>query len=167
MIKSMNTPYHKLSNQRMLRFMPRTKIIEQKQYPFQSQLTVRVSDLNYGAHLGYDRLLTLVQQSRMEMFAQWGMSETDLGDGKTGIVAADAVLNYRGEAFFNDRLIVEICPIEVGLVSFRLAHRVSKIDGSPIALIEIGFAAFDYKKRSATKLPDVFSEKLKSLASAQ
>ena len=143
--------------------MSRTKIEEQNAYPFETELVVRVSDLNYGAHLGYDSLLTLAHQARLVMFEQLNASETDLGDGQTGIVASDASLIYRGEAFLNDVLVFEICPLKVGMVSFRLAHRVRKKDGSDVALIEIGFAGFDYARRAPAKLPTSFTEKLNAM----
>ena len=143
--------------------MSRIKIEEQDAYPFRTELVVRVSDLNYGAHLGYDSLLTLAHQARLEMLSNWSVTETDLGDGQTGIVASDAALIYRGEAFLNDVLIFEICPVKVGMVSFRLAHRVRKKDGTDVALIEIGFAGFNYKERSPAKLPSSFTAELNEM----
>ncbi len=141
--------------------MPRTKIIEQKSYPFSTTLDVRVGDLNYGAHLGYDRLLGLAHQARMRLFSQMGVSETDLGDGKTGIVAADLAVNYLGEAFVNDDLVFEIRAVEIGPISFRLAHRVVHRESKKkVALAEIGFAGFDYASRSVAVLPEGFREKL-------
>jgi acyl-CoA thioester hydrolase len=144
--------------------MPKIKINEHRSYPFSTDLKVRVSDLNYGAHLGYDRILGLVHQARVEMFDGMGVSETDLGDGRTGLVAADLVVVYQGEAFVNDVLEIAILPVEVGPISFRLAHRVRmKKNGKSVALMEIGFVAFNYEKHCMAKLPDGFKNGLVSM----
>ena len=145
--------------------MPRAIIKEQPHYPFKTELEVRVGDLNYGAHLGYDRLLGLAHQARLIMFDELGASEIDLGDGQTGIVAADLSITYQGEGFRGDVLTFEIVPTEIGLGSFRLNHRI-RCGERKVALLEIGFAAFDYERRRPTRLPDAFRERLAALGGA-
>ena len=146
--------------------MPKTKLQEHDRYSFECALDVRVSDLNYGAHLGYDRILGMAHQARLEMFREMGVDETDLGDGKTGIVASDVVVNYLGEAFVHDTLSFEIMPVEVGPISFRLAHRITRRqDGARVALVEIGFVGFDYSRRSMSRLVPAFKEGLERMAS--
>jgi len=144
--------------------MPRVKIEEHARYPFAIELDVRVADLNYGAHLGYERLLALAHQARVRMFEGLGATELDLGDGATGIVAADVAVAYLSEAFLNDVLVFELKPVEIGLVAFRLAHRVAhKGTGRKVALIEIGFVGFDTRRRAPGRLPDAFVEALRRL----
>jgi acyl-CoA thioester hydrolase len=143
--------------------MPRTKIEERPSYPFSAELDVRVSDLNYGAHLGYDRILGLAHQARLLLLRELGVTEMDLGDGRAGLMAADVAVAYEGEAFVHDVLVFELRPVEVGRGSFRLAHRVRKRDGARVALVEIGFAAFDYQARKAVALPAGFRSALVAL----
>jgi acyl-CoA thioesterase FadM len=144
--------------------MPKVKLDEQPGYPFSVALEVRVGDLNYGAHLGYDRLLGLAHQARLVLFDRLGASEMDLGDGRTGIVAVDVAVTYLGEAFVHDVLEFEIRPVEVGRVGFRLAHRVAQqTSGKKVALIEIGFVGYDYDKRRPAGLPDGFRNNLLAL----
>lgn len=148
--------------------MPKIKIDEQPAYPFSLELEVRVGDLNYGAHLGYDRLLGLAHQARLVLFDRLGVDEMDLGDGRTGIVAVDVAVSYLGEAFVHDVLAFEIRPVEVGRVGFRLAHRVvQKGSGKKVALIEIGFVGYDYEKRRPAGLPETFRNGLLALDSGE
>lgn len=144
--------------------MPRIKLKELERYGFSTTLTVRVSDLNYGAHLGYDRILTLAHHARLVLFEDWGVTEMDLGDGSTGLVAGDAAVNYMGEGFLHDELVIEIQPIEIGSMGFRLAHRFSRNnDRADVALAEVGFVGFDYESRRPHPLPIPFADKLKEL----
>jgi acyl-CoA thioester hydrolase len=140
--------------------MSRIKIERYASYPFKTELDVRVSDLNYGAHLGYDSLLGLAHQARIRLFEELGVNELDLGDGKTGLIVVDIGVNYRGEAFLGDVLVFETCAAEIKHGSFRLAHRVTKRQGADVALIELGCVAFDYGARRPSRLPDAFRDKL-------
>jgi len=145
--------------------MPRIKIEEHARYPFSTELDVRVADLNYGGHLGYERLLSLAHQARVRLLAGLGATELDLGDGATGIVAADVAVTYLAEAFLNDVLVFDIKPVEIGLVAFRLAHRVRNAgSGAKIALVEIGFVGFDVRRRAPGRLPEGFLAALRALA---
>lgn len=145
--------------------MPKVKIIKRETYPHKQELTIRVSDLNYGAHLAYDRVLTLAHQARVELFAQWNVAELDLGDQKTGLVVGDAAVNYQGEGFLNDKLCIETAAIEIGAIAFRLSHRFTNVKTQKeIALVEIGFVGFDYERRMPGRLPDGFIETLKQIA---
>ena len=144
--------------------MTSVKIEQRKAYPIKTELKVRVSDLNYGAHLGYDSLLGLAHQARIEIFSRWGADELDLGDGKTGLIVVDLAVSYRGEAFLNEILVFETAAVEIRHGSFRLAHRVLKSGGGHVALIEIGCVAFDYAARRTSRLPDSFRENLAAIS---
>ena len=144
--------------------MSNVKIEKYDFYPFSTDLAVRVSDLNYGAHLGYDRVLSLAHQARLVLFEQLQVTELNLGDEKTGIVVTEVVVKYMGEGFLNDVLTFEIKPVQVGPISFRFSHRVTnKNTGRELALMEIGFVAFDYEKRSLGRIPASFVQKLDAL----
>lgn len=140
--------------------MPRVQLKEKERYPFVTTLTVRVTDLNYGAHLGHDHLLGLAHEARLEMLASWGVSELDLGDGRTGVIAGDLCVSYQGEAFRGDALVFEIAATEVSSSAFRLAHRIRRADKVAVALLEIGLIAFDYEKRRIASLPPGFAARL-------
>ena len=114
-----------------------------------------------------ERLLALAHQARVRMFEGLGATELDLGDGETGIVAADVAVAYLSEAFLNDVLVFELKPVEIGLVAFRLAHRVAhKGTGKKVALIEIGFVGFDTRRRAPGRLPEPFVAALKAMDGA-
>lgn len=145
--------------------MPKVKIQRRENYPLKQELSIRVSDLNYGAHLAYDRVLTLAHQARLELFDQWNVTEMDLGDQKTGLVVGDVTVNYLGEGFLNDMLRIETATMETGSIAFRFSHRFSNLKTQKeIALVEIGFVGFDYTRRAPGRLPASFIEKLNQYA---
>lgn len=133
--------------------MPRLDLKSREPYPFSCEIVVRTTDLNYGGHLGNDRLLSLVQEARVAFLASHGWSELDCGGA--GLIMADAALAYRAEAFAGDVLRFEVAAVEPSRVGFRLAMRVTRPDdGDDVALVETGMVCFDYGRRRPVALPE-------------
>ncbi|MFC7369510.1 MULTISPECIES: acyl-CoA thioesterase [Vreelandella] len=68
-------------------------------------LTVRVTDMNYGRHLGHDALISLLHEARVHAFAALGLPEWDM-KGYPSIVA-DLAVQYQHEARWPDALTIE------------------------------------------------------------
>ena len=133
--------------------MPRLDLKSRDPYPFSCSLTVRTTDLNYGGHLGNDRLLALVQEARVAFLAAHGWSELDCGG--SGLIMGDAAIVYRAEAFAGDVLSLEVAAVEPTRVGFRLATRVTRpADNAEVALTETGMICFDYARRRPVPLPE-------------
>jgi acyl-CoA thioesterase FadM len=133
--------------------MPRLDLKSREPYPFSCEIVVRTTDLNYGGHLGNDRLLSLVQEARVAFLAAHGWNELDCGGA--GLIMADAALSYRAEAFAGDMLRFEVAAVEPSRVGFRLAMRVTRPDdGDEVALVETGMVCFDYARRRPVALPE-------------
>lgn len=137
--------------------MPRIKLVEQNRYGFRCPIEVQPRDINYGGHLGNDSLVSIVGTARARMFLSMGLSELDLGDGRTGVLMWDLVVNYRSEAFLFDEILVETNVDEFTRTSFRLFHRITR-ENSLIALVEAGLTAFDYISRKVVPVPRGFIE---------
>ncbi len=134
--------------------MPRLQLKPLTAYGFRTEISVRTTDLNYGGHLGNDRLLSLVQEARVAWLAHHNWSELDCAG--TGLIMGDAALVYQGEGFAGDTLVFEVAAGEKSRSGFRLFFRVTRPhdDGSdPIALVENGMICFDYKTRRVVALP--------------
>jgi acyl-CoA thioester hydrolase len=133
--------------------MPRLRLKPLDVYSFTTEIEVRYTDLNYGGHLGNDRLLALIQEARAAFLGQYGFSELDC-DG-VALTMADSVILYQGEAFAGDLLRFEVAVGETTHSGFRLFYRVTRpADSRAIALAETGMVCFDYAAKKIKALPD-------------
>ncbi len=141
--------------------MARVQIELPQAWFFRTRLAVRVSDVNYGGHLGNDRVLGLAHEARVRWLASCGLSEKDVGG--VGLIMADAALVFRGEAFLGDELDVELGAVETRRSSFDLVYRLTRpADGAEIALVKTGMVCFDYAARKVARLPHVLARCLGS-----
>jgi acyl-CoA thioester hydrolase len=127
------------------------------------RLDVRVADVNYGGHLGNDRVLGLAHEARVRWLASLDFSEADVGGA--GLIMADAALVFRREAFLGDELDVALGAAEVRRSSFDLVYLLTRpADGAEIALVKTGMVCFDYTARKVVRLPQGFVHCLGSVA---
>jgi len=133
--------------------MPRLQLISRDFYPFQTEIIVRVTDLNYGGHLGNDSLLSLVHEARCRFLASHAWTEMDCGG--TSLIMGDAAIVYQGEAFEGDNLQFDVAAGEPGRCGFRLFFRVMRMsDDQSIALVENGMICYHYASKKIQPLPE-------------
>ncbi len=133
--------------------MSRVRLQPLASYPFQTRATVRVTDLNYAAHLGNDRLLSLLHEARIRFLASHGFDEMDC-DG-VPIIQGDAVIDYQGQGFLGDELVLEVAAGDPTRCSIRIFYRVSRPrDSKTIALAETTMIGFRYADERIRPLSD-------------
>ena len=88
--------------------MARVEVSLPDKFLFKTEVVVRASDLNYGNHLGHDRVLTLMQDARVEFYRTLGFKNELNFEGEIGQVIADVVIQYKSESFLADRLVISI-----------------------------------------------------------
>lgn len=125
---------------------------------FRTEMEVRITDINYGRHVGNDALLGLLHEARLRFLASQGFSEEDIGG--VGMLMGDAVVQFKAVAFRGDELAVEMGIADVERRTFDLMYRVTRTgDGATVALAKTGMVAYDYAKNRPAELPAVFLEK--------
>jgi acyl-CoA thioester hydrolase len=122
---------------------------------FKTEMTVRISDLNYGNHLSNDVYLSYMHEARMQFFAQFGYTEMDLAGAS--VIMGDTAIVYKQESFYGDVLTIEITASEFGPRSFDLYYRFSKkATGTLVCEAKTGMVCFDYTTRKTVEVPAAF-----------
>lgn len=120
---------------------------------FTTVLDVRITDLNYGGHLGNDSVLSLLHEARVRFLQYLGFRELDVAG--TGIIMSDAAIQFKGEAFYGEQLTIAMAVADFSRVSFDLYYLVTNNDKT-IALAKTGIVFFDYTQRKIVPVPEAF-----------
>jgi len=135
--------------------MPRVRIDLPERFLFATEVALRVSDINYGGHLGNAAVLSLAQEARMRFLQSHGWSERDV-DG-VGIIMTDAVVVYRSQAFYGDVLTIDVAVEDLQQLGCDFIFRmVNKASGKEVARVKTGIAFFDYVSRKPSPVPPAF-----------
>ena len=125
--------------------------------PITTRLTVRIGDINYGGHLGHDRLITLLHQARLNWLHALGAEETNCFGA--GLIMRHLTCDYRAEAFLGDALDIAMHAGDLRRTAFTLHYRVCRGE-TLIAEAATEMVAFDYHAHKIIALPPAFAAAL-------
>ena len=135
--------------------MARIKLQLPEQFFFKTELTVRISDLNYGNHLSNDVFLSYMHEARMQFFAHFGYSEMNLAG--SSVIMGDTALIVKKDCVDGDVLILEVTAADFGSRSFDLYYRFTKKGTNELACeAKTGMVCFDYNEKKTVPVPEKF-----------
>jgi acyl-CoA thioesterase FadM len=146
--------------------MKRVRLAFPDRVLFSVEARVRIDDLNYGAHLAHDRLVSMLHDVRAQFFRHLGYEEWST-EGRPMMVL-DLAVSYRAQAFFDQVLLVEVAAGEVGSRVCELLYRMSeRSSGTVVALARTGIGFFDGERQRLAMVPEGFREALNGAAVRQ
>jgi YbgC/YbaW family acyl-CoA thioester hydrolase len=137
--------------------MSRVKLDLPDKFKFSTEVQVRISDINYGGHLGNDATLSLIHEARVRFLNKYGFSESDI-DG-VGLIMVDAVVIYKSEGFYSDALKIDVTVADLSKSGCDFIYRITnKLTSKEVARAKTGIVFFDYKKRKVVAVPKKFND---------
>ena len=139
--------------------MARIRIELPAAFSFTATIPVRITDLNYGGHVGNDTILSIIHEARAQFLKSFGYSEIDLVG--VGTIMNDVAINYKNELFYGDVVSAAVAVKDVSRVSFDLIYLLKKGD-VVVAEAKTGMVCFDYDKRKVAFLPETVKQRFMS-----
>ena len=136
--------------------MPRVKVALPDTFSFTTEIPVRITDLNYGGHVGNDALLGLLHEARVQLLQHLGHPEFDPATG-LGHIMADVAIEYKGEGFYGDTLRIQMGATDLSKYGFDVVYWVHNQAGREIARAKTGMLCFDYNTRKLRPLPEEYA----------
>jgi acyl-CoA thioester hydrolase len=142
--------------------MNRLKVTLPDHFSYSTPLTIRLSDLNYGGHVGNDAILSILQEARQQFLRSRGQEELNI-DGY-GLIMVDALIEYKKELNYADSIIVSVIAIDFDKMGFDFYYKIELIQEGKWILAtraKTGMLFYDYANKK--KVP--VSEELIQLLS--
>ena len=141
--------------------MARTKLRLPEKTIYSTILKVRITDINYGGHLGNDSVLSLMHEARVRFLNSHGFSEQNV-DG-SGIIMTDNVIVYSSESFYGDEIKIDIAIDDITNTGCDIYYQLTnKKNGKEVAKAKTGIVFFNYENKRVTRIPKLFLEKFKA-----
>jgi len=139
--------------------MSRIKIEMPEKFIYKTEIPVRITDINYGGHLGNDSLLSIIHEARVRFLKNLDYSESDI-EGN-GIIMIDAGVQYKSEGFYGDILLIQIGVMDFSKIGCDFVYKISNPNSKKeIALAKTGIVFFDYKNKKIVSVPEKFRSKI-------
>jgi acyl-CoA thioester hydrolase len=134
-------------------------------FPFTTLLPVRITDLNYGGHVGNDAILSLLHEARVQFLGHHGYSEFDLGGAS--LIMGDVAIEFKMEIFYGNSLRASIAAGEFTRVGFDLFYKL-ELDKEggwlPAVYAKTGMVCYDYVAKKVIAVPEPVYQALSSSA---
>ncbi len=130
-------------------------------FSFTAPLSVRITDINYGGHVGNDKILSLIHEARVLYLQHHGL--TELKFGPASLIMKNVTIDFIKELFYGEELTVGIQAAGFSKVSFNLFYKLEKAKDTGSILVaqaKTGMVCFDYSSRKVSQLTDELREKL-------
>jgi acyl-CoA thioester hydrolase len=141
--------------------MPRIKIILPEDFIFSTKIAVRITDINYGGHVGNDTILSILHEVRIQFLKSYGYSELNFGG--TGLIMSDVSIEFKNELFYEDTIIASVKATEFSKVAFEVYYKLEKQRGENktlIAIAKTGMVCYDYNSKKIVSIPQDVKERL-------
>ena len=128
---------------------------------FKTWMKVRISDINYGNHVGNDAFVSMIHEARIQWLNTKGFNELEI-EG-TGLIMSDLAVEFKQECFYGEQIDISLFAGEVSKVSFDLYYAVQTIrSGSEILLVKAktGMVCYNYQEKRVTAIPPALLEML-------
>ena len=126
---------------------------------FKCVMETRISDINYGNHLDFTRLISLVQEARLRFLGEFGLTDLNL-DENHGMMVKDIAAEYNNEVRWGDQLEFTInCERDGAKIVFLTEVKNIKNNQS-VASVIVKMVVVKRDTHRPTK-PDLFFEKIR------
>jgi acyl-CoA thioester hydrolase len=137
--------------------MARIKIEFPEQFSFSTKIPIRITDLNYGGHVGNDTILTLIHEARVQFLKINGYEELNF-EG-VSLIMSDAGIEFKAELFYGDTITALVLATNFTRIGFDLYYKLLRNDNI-VAIAKTGMICYNYKTRKVVSLPANAKEKL-------
>lgn len=141
--------------------MERIKIQLPENFQFYTELKIRITDLNYGGHVGNDTFLSLIQEARQQFLHSKGYSELSIED--VALIMADAAIEFKKELSFNQLIRIWVVASNFDKLGFDLLYKLEVLEDKEWKLAgkaKTGMLCFDYAAKKKITLPEKALQKL-------
>lgn len=140
--------------------MARIKIAMPDNYSFSTDMPVRISDINYGGHLGNDAVLAMIHEARVRYLASFNYTEMNV-EG-LGIIMTDSAIVYKAESFHGEQIQIDIAVGDFNKygcdIYYLLTNKQTAVE---IAHAKTGIVFFDYESRKVAGIPQAFQDNIR------
>ena len=133
--------------------MGRVKLELPEKFNYSCEVSVRVTDLNYGNHLGNQHILGFAQEARIGWLKSHGF--TELNFGGVALIQADAAIMYKCEGHLGDLIKIEVAATQVGRSAFDVFYKMTNMTKDKVlAKAKTAIVCYDYEAKKPVPIPE-------------
>ena len=127
-------------------------------------IPIRITDINYGNHVGNDSFVRIIHEARVIWLSMYNYTELNIGE--VGLIMSDLEIEFKKESFYTDIIEVQLSAGEVSKIGFELYYQLFTTRKNERLLLlnaKTGMICYDYTCKKVAPLPVDFKKILTQL----
>lgn len=140
--------------------MARVKLEVPSTFSFQTTIPIRITDVNYGGHVGNDSILSILHEIRIQFLKKFDCDEKNFFGA--GLIMSDVAIEFKKELFYGDTLYASVTIPGFDKLSFDIFYKLEVTAGEKktiVALAKTGMVCFNYDSRKIVAVPEEAKKK--------
>ncbi len=146
--------------------MSRVKIELPGKFSFETIIPIRITDLNYGNHVGNDSILSILHEARVQYLKYFEYGELDFGG--VALIMSDVAIQFKNEIFYDERVIASVTATGFSKFAFEVYYKLEKEilaqnrnpERTLVAIAKTGMVCYDYSASKIAAVPEEVKRKL-------
>ena len=143
--------------------MARIKIDLPGKFSFVTKIPVRITDINFGGHVGNDTILSIIHETRAQFFKHFGYDELNFAGA--GTIMSDVAIEYKSQTYYGEEIFASVAVGEITRVAFDLFYKLEKRSADqklvPVAFAKTWMVCYDYDSKKVTPIPGAALARIK------
>ncbi len=137
--------------------MERIKLTPPEEFKFSTKIKVRITDINYGNHVGNDTFLSYLHEARMQYLNHFNHTELDVNG--CSLIMSDIAVQLKNELIYGDEFEAFVQATNFDKLGFDIFYKlINTKTQAVVAIAKTGMVCFDYNLKKKISLPDSFNE---------
>jgi acyl-CoA thioester hydrolase len=135
--------------------MKRAKLDMPDSFSFQTAIPVRITDLNYGGHVGNDQILSMIHEARVQFLGFYEFEEMNLAG--VGLIMRDVIIEFKSELFYGDIILASVQATDFSRIGFEIYYKFEKEKEEKktlLVLARTGMVCYNYESKKISSLPE-------------
>src|SRR5580765_1898875 len=141
--------------------MERIKIHLPGNFNFSTIIKIRITDLNYGGHVGNDSFLSLIHEARQQFLNHFGYTELEIEN--VSLIMADAAIEFKKELNYGDEIKISVAANGFDKYGFDIFYKLDILKGENLFLVgkaKTGMLCYDYQNKKLMSVPEKLKDTL-------
>ena len=144
--------------------MERIKVSLLDDFAFSTMVKIRITDINYGGHVGNQVFLSLAHEARLQFLRHHGYSELNFAG--SGLIMADAAIEFKRELFYGNEVKISVAATGFDRAGFDMVYLMEVKDGENWVMagkVKTGMLCYNYSLKKRVPVPAEAFEKLNKI----
>ena len=141
--------------------MERVRINLPEHFSFSTIIKIRITDLNYGGHVGNDSFLSIIHEARQQFLSHYNYSELKFENAS--LIMADASIEFKKELSYADEVKISVSASGFDKFGFDIFYLLEIINNDNLILAgkaKTGMLCYDYINKKLIPIPAEAKSKL-------